>query len=1152
MKDEFGLENCIKDRLSFTKESVTYQINHAIAVDGSIYLLANDASNTATLFYRYNARTFSADWVYREEAYLEILAVTPDELSLFGAVDGQGNNQSISLFVYQTTSARLSLSRIITGYSAYFPTSNHQMEVISNSNIYIFANSVNTQIDLINININDGSMNIIEMPNTFTFSQLLYSSTSNSLLIMYHLTASKDLRFGGINLNGNSVFQSAGITCVNELDISCTEDVNPAKAINDDQTIGYFLTTFQPLGMFFISLNFNSADIIHGQTFIPSVSVQRGHHLHYYGGYVYLIFETTDSKFVFAKYEASSDTFTDEIYETSVQYRKSFFIITTIFSGGFGEEGGASSSMSILFHVGNKGDETIFCSCYYDFEKSSITLSVPSYTAKIMTVQGDTLSVTGTRTNTFTPVTTGKIKKGANTTVNICLPYSMTWASTLSYTFSQNKEDEDQVSYILSYDDGTSKLRVVSQEDTLESTTSNFTVTASSSYGKTYNTEVTIEKSLDSGDQVAISGLQGGIMAVGAVSSIFGAIIGGSLIQALWMIFNQQKMLLFFILMDTYIDALVKFILLKQNFGLFHFDFLSVVTPSFITTPVLTKEMDTEQKTEPLEEIGFEYESFLRTYWTPILMILLSAGIHISSRIIFKNFPSLSQANSDEAKRENSKIEPGVGNDESPSDRDKNMNDIAEIQEPIDEEEPHNQSEHQVDKSRDQLLMDQVENGNLENSRPKGLNKADNYQKKASDDTDFSKNKVIGEEVKNDPIEDPPRSKGQSLKDWLKKSLKKLLLKTLKNLESDNYWNVYFRFMIESFMGGVLVTLNEMKTNNASNRWEKLSLAISYIFFTIFLAFYVFVLVVCYKEFKRRKGYELIPQSDNEEIGLPDVEDEIYGEIFADLDKKLLLYSTSLNLTRILIMVFFVMVVNMYDESTVWIIFILMLVLQTGYTIQAYKILKFKWWPLKVIYLINEVFLCLFVAVFGFLKTYQDWKNSASKVLVLLMIFCNTMSVIFFQTCGNYIQSKLVCGSLKNRLFKKISTKGMVLTQGTNSSSEIKQPNSHKKLKIILRIQCKKSLNLHNPEMRMKRAKRRRIAFMKICKKEMIHILIQITTREMPNKKLQRKNLQHKTSTWSQIRPLISLISTTQSTLLKMPLILICLHWPHLLFLRLN
>jgi len=84
-------------------------------------------------------------------------------------------------------------------------------------------------------------------------------------------------------------------------------------------------------------------------------------------------------------------------------------------------------------------------------------------------------------------------------------------------------------------------------------------------------------------------------------------------------------------------------------------------------------------------------------------------------------------------------------------------------------------------------------------------------------------------------------NKKRTLKEGTKALIKSILPWILRALSSDGYWNIYFRFMIESFMGVLVMSVSEIKTSGAATSWQRFSLSLAYILLIIFLAFYAFV-----------------------------------------------------------------------------------------------------------------------------------------------------------------------------------------------------------------------------------------------------------------------------------------------------------------------
>ncbi|CAI2385636.1 unnamed protein product [Moneuplotes crassus] len=339
-KDGFGYDDCIKDRYTLELGASTLQISDAYQVNFNLYLISTDEAKATTLFTRYEGNTFSLDWAFKETKYFETLAVTPDEQILIVAVDGEGANQNLLIHTYQPTSTELKPLKMINGYNSEFPMSRPHMEVYNNTAVYLYANTITTGIDLIRLDVATGTADkrISFTSNAYIFGQVIVGSSKHNVLIMYQVIASRDIRFGGVNVNDNTVFQNSGINCPTSGDTSCVLDTASSKAVNDDGTIAYIVSSFKPTGMFFLSLKFDALNVINGNTFITSVEVTSNYHLTYNGGFVYLIFETQVGKSVFTKYNPSSDSFTDEIYESDIKYRLSFAANSRIGHAGVSEQ----------------------------------------------------------------------------------------------------------------------------------------------------------------------------------------------------------------------------------------------------------------------------------------------------------------------------------------------------------------------------------------------------------------------------------------------------------------------------------------------------------------------------------------------------------------------------------------------------------------------------------------------------------------------------------------------------------------------------------------------------------------------------------------------------------------------------------------------
>ena len=121
----------------------------------------------------------------------------------------------------------------------------------------------------------------------------------------------------------------------------------------------------------------------------------------------------------------------------------------------------------------------------------------------------------------------------------------------------------------------------------------------------------------------------------GIFVSLLSAVLGGSLIQGVWMVFNQQKMLILFLLVDIYFDSEIEFIIQQQSFVMMNLDIVSGFLPEFISHPFFSNElMNNPQTSDPLKGLGFESQSAFREYWKFFLGIFVLINLHFLSSFI--------------------------------------------------------------------------------------------------------------------------------------------------------------------------------------------------------------------------------------------------------------------------------------------------------------------------------------------------------------------------------------------------------------------------------------------------------------------------------------------------------------------------------------
>lgn len=67
---------------------------------------------------------------------------------------------------------------------------------------------------------------------------------------------------------------------------------------------------------------------------------------------------------------------------------------------------------------------------------------------------------------------------------------------------------------------------------------------------------------------------------------------------------------------------------------------------------------------------------------------------------------------------------------------------------------------------------------------------------------------------------------------------------------------IYLRIFLESFMGVLLVAINEIKTYDSHSSSDGSLLLVTFIILLLYLGFYVLVWIISFKEYKRRGNIE--------------------------------------------------------------------------------------------------------------------------------------------------------------------------------------------------------------------------------------------------------------------------------------------------------
>ncbi|CAI2385364.1 unnamed protein product [Moneuplotes crassus] len=1078
--DGFGQTDCARTSVNFVPNYnfITKDISEG---DTHVYIMATNEIQSPTLFLRYNPDAFTWNWRFmiQNNKIFEKMRVTPNEKYIITSLLPQDSVITQALYIYKIDEKSLIPFQEIFRTNSQVVKSINHIEVINNTNFWFVAEMDGSKIQLISWDIESKSgTTLLELSTTgHNFGEIYYDSITNSALIMYQIKATNALRFGGTYMGDNTVYKSVGMDCTSS---ACSISRYTPKTIDTANSILYTATNYDSFSVLFFSLKFKSNDIINGKTFASSSgnSAESIESLTHHDKFIYILFKTggSGSKSVLAKYSITDQKFT-EYLETDSSYIRVFHKNTRI------------------FFAGNKGEDIAVGSCYQDFSTSSFKIESGRTQLSTSTDELSPLSISSSGFGEQSPqgsITTDidqiiasentqervklfeanserqSIKKGSNSTIEICLPYSHTNNSDFKYSFKQI--EGDKMNYIFSYDPATKKINLESKEYSLEEKNSTFRATATSqSTGNTYETDFNVNEGIDSEDPEVAEQVQKKIILFGVIISIFGALIGGTLIQAAWIVINQQKLLLFFILINTYMDVHVRLVLTIQSFGLFNFSFLNAILPDFIASPSFIDKMSQEQETETLEEIGLSFQSFIKIYWIYVQVFMLVIIFHLTARIFFKLFPilrilyshdekgdvnnkdlSIHEENSQNNYQRGSISNNEIIHEESKDEENKDEESKDEENKDKESKDEENKDEESKDKEKSKSSDLQEEGGGGENcespfkqscafqntnghinAEDSKLPNLDLSGLPLNDEPDYpEEQKAPLEEQKEKIPEQIPSNPGEivvapkkkrSLCKIFKNLFKRVIPWVLKTLDSNFFYHVYFRMIMESYMGVMIVTVNEIKTNGGSSSSEIVSLVIAYIFFLMYLAFYAFICLICYLEYKKRTSYYGARYATEGEGYRPkDAEKKFYGELFKDLNTKpYAVFHQPLNLGRILVMVLGVMVLNFYDNTTVWAFFLIIYFLQIGVVYQAKKYPKFTWWPLKMIYLINEVYLLLFVGIFGLLRSHQDWENPMSKSLVLTLIFTNTVIVLFFQICGNYIQTKKVVKDFKDFILEE-------------------------------------------------------------------------------------------------------------------------------------
>ena len=118
--------------------------------------------------------------------------------------------------------------------------------------------------------------------------------------------------------------------------------------------------------------------------------------------------------------------------------------------------------------------------------------------------------------------------------------------------------------------------------------------------------------------------------------------------------------------------------------------------------------------------------------------------------------------------------------------------------------------------------------------------------------------------------------------------MSRFIRKIKKKIGMNLFWRIYFRLMIESFVGVLLVSINEIKTNKMENNSYVLSYIVAWVCLMIYTIFYLLVMFICFREvlIRRKKIKNMIHKACYEEPELEELKElpNLQGK-FIDSDK---------------------------------------------------------------------------------------------------------------------------------------------------------------------------------------------------------------------------------------------------------------------------
>ncbi|CAI2358806.1 unnamed protein product [Moneuplotes crassus] len=220
-----------------------------------------------------------------------------------------------------------------------------------------------------------------------------------------------------------------------------------------------------------------------------------------------------------------------------------------------------------------------------------------------------------------------KVSKSSNTSVDYCPIVSRSQGPIYDYNFI-NLDSEANAKYEFSVDASTWNLTIADISKSTLDSEGNYTIEIKTGYSNsTFSRNISFTETIEIENDQVVQVIHKSAFWLFILVSLISLMLGGTLLKGIWLIVNLQKMLLLFLLIDTYIHPYVRLIITKQNFFLFNFDFLNTLYDNFLINHLfLNGVMNTPQKRDEMIELGYTKEStllgFIALVWTLILISL--------------------------------------------------------------------------------------------------------------------------------------------------------------------------------------------------------------------------------------------------------------------------------------------------------------------------------------------------------------------------------------------------------------------------------------------------------------------------------------------------------------------------------------------------